>query len=87
MSHKRLDYNRIADEQSLNGWSLDDLVARLVNDAVKQYGTCGCTNARACVHAAAAALHGLIRIVQHPDDCEDCARLRAQRESASESSE
>lgn len=75
----RLDYNRMADEQSLSGWSFDELVARLAADAASQFGKCDCTNGRACHHAAAAALDGIIRFVKHPDDCPECARLHAER--------
>lgn len=75
---KRLDYNRIANEQSLNGWSFDELLVRLTADAAQQFGSCDCTNGRACHHAAAAALDGIIRFVMHPEDCPACARLQVQ---------
>ena len=84
---KRLDYNRMADEQSFNGWSLDELIARLASDAARQYGRCGCREKRACIHAAAAALDGIVRIVLHPDDCAECARLRDERHCLDSSSD
>lgn len=69
---KRVDYNRLADEHSLNGWSFDRLVARLAADAASRFGKCDCTDGRVCHHAAAAGLDGIIRIVMHPDDCPEC---------------
>jgi hypothetical protein len=76
----KMDYNRMADEQSFSGWSFDELVDRLVRDAAQQFGRCGCTNQRACVHAAAASLGGILRIARHPDDCPDCARIHKERD-------
>ena len=78
---KLLDYNRMSDEQSFNGWSFDELIASLASEAARQYGQCGCTNPRACRHAAAAALDGIMRIALHPDDCPDCARLKGERDA------
>lgn len=71
----KMDYNRMADEQSFSGWSFDELVARLARDAAQQFNRCLCVNSIACVHTAAAALDGVLRIAQHPDDCPDCARI------------
>lgn len=71
----KLDYNGMADEQSFSGWSFDELVARLARDAAQQFGRCLCVNPVSCVHAAAASLDGIVRFMQHPDDCPDCARI------------
>lgn len=77
---RRFDYNRLADERSLQGWSFDELVAVLVGEAAQQYNRCGCTNPRACHHAAAADLDAILRIVYHPSDCPECARLSRRHE-------
>lgn len=65
---RRVDWNRLSDHQHFNGWRFDAVVKRLALLAAEQFGQCSCRDQRVCIHAAAAALHGIIRIVEHPRD-------------------
>lgn len=77
----RLDWNKIDDCQSLNGWRLSRLIKAMLPHYVEQYGRCGCDEPHLCVHAGAASLDGMLRIIEHPPDCPDCARIARERET------
>lgn len=72
----KFSYDRAArDNISLHGWSVDELIDALIDDAVK--GCCEHCAGGDCVHNAARSLRGLKRIVEHDPDCPDCAAIRA----------
>jgi len=84
MTAKTID-NRMRDFQRFNGWTFDRLLREMATTMSLPFGACECSgDKRACVHAAAACLAGLIRIIEHPDNCPDCAAIEARREAASE---
>ena len=74
---QKIDWNRLNDEQWLNGWRFDELVRWMSDNTGKFAGECGCDEPLRCVHMAAATLSGLLRIVEHGPDCPECAAARA----------
>ncbi len=80
---KKVDYNRLDDGTSFNGWRLTDLLIKLTDDASAEFGRCECRDRTTCHHAGAANLRSIIRFVQHPEDCEDCRRIEDDRQDRS----
>jgi hypothetical protein len=77
---RKFGYDEAARSGALfQGWTIDQLLDRLIDDAAEASCPAGCSFG--CVHDAARALQGTKRIVEHPDDCRDCARIRAADEA------
>jgi hypothetical protein len=83
----RLDWNRLDDEQRFAGWRLTDAVRDMAAEHARLFHRCGCEQPGSCIHAAAAGINGLLRIIEHPPDCPRCAELRTISETPDESPE
>lgn len=68
---KRLDWNAVADAE-LNGVRGEDVLRA----ALETLRETPCECAGPCPHVAAAGVLGILRIVEHRDDCPECAALR-----------
>ena len=74
---KRIDWNAISDT-SLQGYRFGDLVrAWAKRSADEECEHCAVGD---CEHNAARTLLALLRIVDHPDDCEECRRIHEERD-------
>lgn len=77
--HRRVSYDKIADLPVHPGTRLN--FDEFMDAAIAHFTAQPCTGPR-CMHCAAQWIEGIRRIVEHPDDCAECAAIARRREQA-----